>query len=669
MCPTCHGEGVVRTATEASMVPDPSLSIRDGAIGPWPGAWLGKNFRDILDTLGVDVDAPWRDLPKDTRDWILWTDERPVVTVVPERDAERRQGEYQGRWQSVEKYLRHTLTSKSDKQRARALSYMSSEVCPTCDGRRLNPDALRVTYLGEPIDMLMHRTIGDLYELLVERAAAISPERFTGAVTPELEAERLLLPGVVDVLAGVSGLGLGHLALDRGARTLSSGELQRLRLAGQVRSGLFGVAYVLDEPSTGLHPSEKGALVKLLHRLVAEGNSVLMVEHDMSLVAEADWIVDVGPGAGADGGEVLYSGPRSGLADVENSVTARYIDAPRVAPKGSDQARHAESELELTGVTMRAMHGEDVTVPLGTFTAVAGVSGAGKTTLLDVIAQVMEGRVTPTSLDEDTGEHAHNDGPARVESVTGADGVERLVRITQKPIGRSPRSCVATYTGMFDRIRRLFADTDEAKARGWKVGRFSFNVAEGRCPTCDGEGQVEVELVFLPGAYATCPTCHGKRYNAETLQVRWGGMTIADVLGLSVRDALTAFASEPGVLRSLRALDAIGLGYLTLGQPATELSGGEAQRIKLATELQRTGGGRTLYLLDEPTSGLHPADVDLLVTDLNRLVDGNNTVIAQADHVIELGPGAGDKGGKVVAAGTPAHVAATDTATGRCLRG
>jgi excinuclease ABC subunit A len=693
MCPTCHGDGVVRTPTEDSLVPDASLSIRDGAIAAWPGAWLGKNFRDILATLDIDIDAPWSSLPQETRDWILFTDEQPVVTVHPVRGPETTHRTYEGRWQSVERYLRHTLTSQSDRVRRRALSFLHSETCPTCDGRRLHPDALRVTYLDEPIDALMTRPAADLLDRLATRLAEVETvPADADAATPEIEAERLLLPSAVDVLGSIVGLGLGHLALARGARTLSTGELQRLRLAGQLRAGLFGVAYVLDEPSAGLHPSEKGALLDLLERLLAEGNSVLMVEHDMTLVERADWVVDVGPGAGADGGEVLFSGPVAGLREVDASATARYLGAPSPAPRGADAARTPSGVLALSGITSRTMRDLDVEVPLGAFTALTGVSGAGKTSLIDVLAEVLEQHVRTAVVDDpEPADAGDADGSAsapdaaagagdrtEVAGVAGIEAVDRLVRITQKPIGRSPRSCLATYTGLFDRVRRLFADTAEARRRGWKVGRFSFNVAEGRCPVCDGEGQVEVELVFLPGSFATCPACHGKRYRDETLEITWNGLTIADVLELPVTRALDAFADEPRILQALRALDAVGLGYLTLGQPATELSGGEAQRIKLATELQRAARGHTVYLLDEPTTGLHPADVDLLVTELNRLVDAGSTVVvaehdlrvvAQADHVLDLGPGAGADGGRLVARGAPAEVATTDTATGRCLRG
>ena len=687
-CPRCHGAGVLREPTESSMVPDTSLSIADGAIAAWPGAWLGKNFRDILDTLGVDIHRPWRELPEHTRDWILHTEEQPVVTVHPVREPGQTHGPYQGQWRSVERYLRDTVaTSKAESSRRRALTHFSVTTCPLCEGHRLGPAALRVTYVGLPIWQLAALPLDDLLAALTSRFETL-PE---AEGSPEEEAEKILLPTVLPVLRTIVGLGLGHLALDRPAGTLSTGELQRLRLAAQLRSGLFGVAYVLDEPSAGLHPSEKGVLQHLLDSFLAEGNSVLLVEHDMTLVADADWIVDVGSGAGADGGEVLYSGVAEGLEEAEDSVTARYLRPGPLALRGPEQVRPPRGWLEIDALTTRTLRDVELRLPLGSFTAVTGVSGAGKSTLLThALGTVLGERVRTTVADdpEPAADGAEDSAPGgtggleedsvRHGEVRGAEGIDRLVHITQKPIGRTPRSCLATYTGLFDRVRRLFADTPEARARGWGVGRFSYNVAEGRCPECSGTGHIEVELVFLPGSYATCPRCHGTRYSPETLEVTWQGLSIAEVLSLPVARAREVFAEDPRISRALAALEAIGLGYLTLGQPATELSGGEAQRIKLATELQRTVRGHSVYLLDEPTSGLHPADVDLLVEELNRLVDAGQTVvvvehdqrvIAGSDHVLDMGPGAGDKGGRIIAQGAPAQIAkAAGSVTGRYLR-
>lgn len=677
MCPDCQGVGKQFDPAEELMVPDPNLSIRDGAIAAWPGAWLGKNFREIVETVGVDTAAPWRELDRDTRDWILYTEETPVITVVPVREAWRTQGPYEGRWESVSRYLRRTVaTTKSDTNRARALSFFTARTCPTCNGHRLNPAALQVRYLGSAIWQLTHLSLDSLHNVLQQRhdeIAAADP-RDDG---PETGAERILLPAAISVLDAVTGLGLGHLSMDRAANTLSTGELQRLRLASQVREGLFGVAYVLDEPSAGLHPAEKQMLTKLFERFIAEGNSVLLVEHDMSLVAKSDWVIDVGPKAGVNGGRILYSGPIYGLADVEESVTARFVHPAPLALKDAP-SREAVATLRLNGITSRTIVDQDVSFPLGQLTAVTGVSGSGKSTLVThVLGTIVADNVSTTVTDEPDEDETTDADQVQVRSVEGLEHIQRLVHITQRPIGRTPRSVVATYTGLFDRVRRIFAATDEAQRRGWGIGRFSFNVAEGRCPECVGLGQIEVELIFLPGSYATCPACHGKRFNAETLEITWNGHTVADILDLSVHEAKHVFADEAAVLRALVALEAIGLGYITLGQRATELSGGEAQRIKLATELQRITSTHTLYLLDEPSSGLHPADVALLNAQLHRLVDHGHTVIvvehdqsmiASADHVIDMGPGAGDAGGRVIAATTPARlVHDSASVTGRYL--
>ena len=677
MCPDCQGVGKQFDPAEELMVPDPHLSILEGAIAAWPGAWLGKNFREILETVGVDTAAPWRELDEATRDWILYTDETPVITVVPVREAWRTQGPYEGQWESVARYLRRTVaTTKSDTNRTRALSFFTSRTCPTCHGHRLNAAALQVRYLASHIWQLTHLSLDSLLEVLQTRHRELTAldARDDG---PEQGAERILLPAALSVLEAVNGLGLGHLSMDRAANTLSTGELQRLRLASQVREGLFGVAYVLDEPSAGLHPAEKHMLSKLFERFIEEGNSVLLVEHDMSLVAKSDWIIDVGPKAGNSGGRVIYSGPSYGLADVEESVTARFINAPPLQ-LNTAASREAIGKLQLEGISSRTITNLDVEFPLGQLTAVSGVSGSGKSTLVThVLGTVVGDSVSTTVSDEPAGDDAADIDHVKVRSVYGLEHIQRLVHITQRPIGRTPRSVVATYTGLFDRVRRLFAGTDAAKQRGWGIGRFSFNVAEGRCPECSGLGQIEVELIFLPGSYATCPVCHGQRFKPEVLEVTWNGYTVADILEFSVHEAKHVFTDDPAVLRALQALDAIGLGYITLGQRATELSGGEAQRIKLATELQRITAKHTLYLLDEPSSGLHPADVALLNAQLHRLVDHGHTVIvvehdqsviATADHVIDMGPGAGSAGGNVVAATSPARLCQDPTSiTGRYL--
>ncbi|MFF4528860.1 ABC transporter [Streptomyces sp. NPDC001407] len=637
-CPECHGLGQVHHVSEESLVPDPSLSIRDGAIAAWPGAWQGKNLRDILGALGHDLDRPWRDLPRADREWILFTDEQPVVTVHPVRDADRIQRPYQGTYMSAKRYVLHTAAdSKSASLRARAERHLVSGPCPVCGGRRLRPEALAVTFAGRDIAALAALPLADLARTL---RPACERDGVAAALATDLVAR-------IEVL---TELGLGYLATDRPTPTLSAGELQRLRLATQLRSGLFGVVYVLDEPSAGLHPADSAALLTVLDRLKAAGNSLFVVEHHLDVVRRADWIVDVGPRAGEHGGEILYSGPVAGLAAVTGSATRRFVFPDGAAPPARTP-REPSGALRLRDVTRHNLRGLDVDFPLGVFTAVTGVSGSGKSTL---VGQVLAERVT-----------AHLAG----EPVTGTEGLEtvdRLVTVDQKPIGRTPRSNLATYTGLFDAVRKVFAATDEARARGYTVGRFSFNVTAGRCEVCQGEGFVAVELLFLPGTYAPCAACQGARYNPETLEITYRGANIAEVLDLTVDAAAGFLADVPAAARSLRTLQDVGLGYLRLGQPATELSGGEAQRIKLATELQRTRRGHTLYVLDEPTTGLHPADTELLLRQLHGLVDAGNSVVvvehdmtvaAGADHVIDLGPGGGDQGGRVVAAGAPHEVA------------
>ncbi len=660
MCPQCHGTGVVHEPTEDSMVPDPTLSIEEGAIQAWPGAWAGKNFHDILMNLGYDLDSPWQELPQKDRDWILFTEERPVVTVKPLRGKDQIQRNYEGTWRSVASYLKKTLAeTQSDTLRKRTLSYMDSRECETCGGRRLNPAALKVTYAGMPIDELGALPLDRVHAVLSKQ----NPE--------ENSAEDLLLKQILPALTSALELGLAHLSLDRPTQSLSGGEMQRIRLAAQLRSGLFGVAYVLDEPSAGLHPDERDAVMDMCRRFIAAGNSVLLVEHDMDLVAQADWLVDVGPLAGERGGNVVYSGP---VEDYDADTPTANALAHRTLTL-ADDPRTPSSLLALRGINARSIDNLDVDFGLGQFTAVAGVSGSGKSTLVStVLAGLLRQSATAVSDEEETEEKGWS-----VESTEGFDQVKRLVQITQKPIGRTPRSTLATYTGLFDNVRKLFASTDEAKQRKWTVSRFSYNVKQGQCPTCGGAGKIEVELVFLPGSYTTCPECGGARFNDETLEVTWRDRTIADILELTVDEAAEVFAEEEKIYRAIATLQAVGLGYLRLGQGAPELSGGEAQRIKLATELQRSRNsrrGHTVYLLDEPTTGLHPADIDLLNTELHKLADAGHTVIvvehdlsvmANADRIIEMGPGAGEDGGRIIADATPAQVAAEDTATGRAL--
>ncbi|WP_457090509.1 excinuclease ABC subunit UvrA [Microvirga sp. P5_D2] len=680
-CPRCHGLGRVYEVTEQSMVPDNSLTIRERAIAAWPTAWHGQNLRDIATTLGFDVDRPWRDLPKKDRNWLLFTDEQPTVPVYPGytqpevRRALKRKEEpaYQGTFTSAKRHVLHTFANtQSPLMKRRVSQYMVSTECPLCHGKRLRPESLSVKFAGldiADISSLPLIRLADIFRPYADstapRMAKIEAEHPEKAVVAQRIAQDL-----VARLSVMLDLGLGYLAVDRSTPTLSPGELQRLRLATQVRSNLFGVVYVLDEPSAGLHPADTEALLKALGQLKASGNSQFVVEHNLDVIRHADWIVDVGPGAGEHGGFVIYSGPPDGLRQVEASQTRRFLFGESSLP--SREARPPNGWLRLSGVTRNNLDGLDVAFPLGVFTTVTGVSGSGKSSLVSqaLVELVAEHLGHDIPAQEEEGEELERAEAMTSEGriISGMEGIKRLVRVDQKPIGRTPRSNLATYTGLFDHVRKLFAATKQARARRYDAGRFSFNVAKGRCPHCEGEGFVMVELLFLPSVYAPCPTCHGARYNADTLKIKYRDKSIADVLAMTVDAAWEFFADEPPLHRSLTIVREVGLGYLRLGQPATELSGGEAQRIKLATELQRIQRGDTLYVLDEPTTGLHPADVERLISQLDGLVEAGNTVIvvehdmrvaARSDWVIDLGPGAGDEGGQVVVSGSPVEVART----------
>lgn len=671
-CPQCHGLGRVYEVTEALMVPDPSLTIRQRAVASWPLAWQGQNLRDILVTLGYDVDIPWRDLPKKQRDWILFTEETPTVPVyagfTPQqtREALKRKLEpsYQGTFSGARRYILHTFShTQSALMKKRVAQFMQGSACPVCAGKRLTQAALSVKFAGVDIGELSQLSLTQLAELL--RPVAAGQDTMTLSVEKRLAAQRIA-EDLLERVSTLTELGLGYLSLERSTPTLSSGELQRLRLATQLGSQLFGVIYVLDEPSAGLHPADGEALFTALARLKAAGNSLFVVEHDLETMRRADWLIDVGPAAGEHGGQVLYSGPPAGLAQVEASQTREYLFAER--RPANPRRREPTGWLSLEGVTRNNLKAVSVDFPLGCFTAVTGISGSGKSSLVSQALLELVGSGLGRVLESDDEPSLEDDTPptsgGRISA--GLEQIRRLVQVDQKPIGRTPRSNLATYTGLFDNVRKLFAATPGAKLRDYDAGQFSFNVAKGRCANCEGEGFVSVELLFMPSVYAPCPTCHGARYNPETLAIQWQGLNIAQVLGLTVEQAVAVFAEQPGVLRSLLVLRDIGLGYLRLGQPATELSGGEAQRIKLATELQRNARGATLYVLDEPTTGLHPRDVDRLLSQLNHLVEAGHTVVvvehemrvvAQSDWVIDIGPGAGDLGGKVVVSGTPQQVA------------
>jgi excinuclease ABC subunit A len=624
-------------------------------------------------TLGYDVDKPWRDLPKKDRDWILFTDEQPAVPVyagyspAETKRALKRKEEpsYQGTFTGARKYVLQTFaTTQSAMMKRRVARYLSNSDCPVCKGRRLKPEPLSVKFAGMDIAEIARLPLKQLHALLKAHPKGRAGE-FVGHPEKTLVVRRIT-EDMTSRLEVLLDLGLGYLTPERSTPTLSPGELQRLRLATQVRSNLFGVVYVLDEPSAGLHPADTEALLRALDRLKASGNSLFVVEHELDVVRHADWIVDVGPDAGTQGGRIVYSGPLPGLADVQQSRTRPYLFGET---KGeASKPRSPRGWLKLRGVTRNNLDRVDADIPLGVFTSVTGISGSGKSSLIsqflvDKVADKLGQR--QDAADEDDALEA----PVRTlggDITDGLDAVRRLVVVDQKPIGRTPRSNLATYTGLLDHVRKLFASTKQARARRYDAGRFSFNVAKGRCETCQGEGFVTVELLFLPSVYAPCPTCKGARYNAKTLEVKIREQSIADVLAMTVDEAFEFFADEDALRRSLGVLREVGLGYIRLGQSATELSGGEAQRVKLATELQRAQRGDTLYVLDEPTTGLHPSDVAKLMRQLHSLVDAGNTVIvvehdmtvaAASDWIVDIGPGAGEEGGRIVASGTPAHVA------------
>ncbi|MFF8567281.1 ABC transporter [Streptomyces albidoflavus] len=676
-CPTCSGLGRLHSVDDSKLVGDDSLSIREGAIAAWPGAWQGKNYRDILAELGIDIDAPFHTLPAERREWLLTTDEQPTVTVHPVRDAHRVARSYQGTYMSPRRWVNHTFaTSKAAHLRAKAASFMTEELCPNCHGKRLKPEALEVTVAGQDIAYATSLPLAQLSAFL--DAALDHPD--TQALPAERrQAGHALIAGLQEQLSTLTDLGLGYLATARTTSTLSGGELQRLHMATQLRSGLFGVLYVLDEPSAGLHASDTELLLTALRRLRGSGNSVFVVEHNAQVLASADWIVDMGPGAGRHGGRVLHNGPARELSGAPGSVTARYLSAEAPAVPGPGEPRKPRAWLRLRGVTGNNLHDLDADFPLGTLTAVTGVSGSGKSTLVrralaETVRAHLHGDGAEAETETEAAEEEEDGIPAwaltqdrvTVRSAAGLEHVDRLVVVDQKPIGRTPRSNLATYTGLFDSVRKLYASQPAARELGYTASRFSFNVPQGRCPHCLGDGVVSVELLFLPTETSPCPVCRGARYNPGTLLVRHRERTIADVLAMSVEEAREFLHDVQPAARILTLLSDIGLGYLTLGQSATTLSGGEAQRIKLVSELHRAPRGHSLYLLDEPTSGLHPADVDLLVGHLQRLVDDGNTVVvaehdlrtvAAADWLMDLGPGAGDEGGRIVAQGRPEDVA------------
>jgi excinuclease ABC subunit A len=658
-CDHCTGLGSQMEIDPELVVPNPALSIAEGAIAPWAGS--SSNYYDqvteaLAEQYGIDLDAPWESLADAQRDVFLYgTGGDPVQVTYRNRYGRRRT--YATRFEGVVRNLeRRYRETDSEWSRERIEEYMSLRACPVCAGARLRAESRAV--------LVADTRIEDFCALSARRAL----EWVENVQLSETDRHvaRLILREISERLRFLENVGIGYLSMERAAATLSGGEAQRIRLATQIGSSLVGVLYILDEPSIGLHQRDNAKLIATLERLRDLGNTVIVVEHDEQTMRAADHLVDLGPGAGEHGGRIVAEGTAAEVERVPDSLTGQYL-AGTLAIATPERRRVPRGYVEIHGASQHNLRDIDVHVPLGVLTCVTGVSGSGKSTLVnDVLYKAVANRL-----------HRERRRPGAHRAVEGLDQLDKIIQVDQSPIGRTPRSNPATYTGLFDVIRDLFSKTQEARARGYKPGRFSFNVKGGRCEVCRGDGQIKIEMHFLPDVYVPCEQCHGKRYNRETLEVRFKGKSIADVLDMPVEEALQFFEHIPKIRRRLETLDAVGLGYIRLGQPATTLSGGEAQRVKLATELSKIATGRTLYILDEPTTGLHFADVQRLLEVLQRLVDAGNSVVViehnldvikSADRIIDMGPEGGEEGGTVVAAGTPEEVAATpESHTGRFL--
>lgn len=648
-CPECTGIGTKLEVDQELIIPDDSISIYEGAIAPWSGGQSSDYFERLLEALAKDItfslDTPWKKISAKARDAILNGYEYEIKMKYKGRYGTKN---YTTGFEGVIPFIhrRHSETD-SDYSREKYEAYMRETPCPACKGARLKPEVLAVTLGGKSIAQVCELSIGECADFLKKISLNAREKKIAERVLKEVHAR---LGFLLDV-------GLDYLSLERGAATLSGGEAQRIRLATQIGSGLVGVLYVLDEPSIGLHQRDNRRLIETLTRLRDLGNTLIVVEHDEDTIRTADWIVDIGPGAGEHGGKVVSSGDYESLITAKDSITGAYlagrmkIDLPEVR-----RAQEKGRELVVKDAKENNLQNISVTFPLGNFVAVTGVSGSGKSTLVnDILYSVLANKLNGARI-----------VPGRHRSIAGIENLDKVVHVDQSPIGRTPRSNPATYTGVFDKIRALFAETAEAKIRGYQQGRFSFNVKGGRCENCAGDGTITIEMNFLPDVYVPCEVCHGARYNRETLEVHYKGKTIAQVLDMPIEEASGFFESVPAIARYLKTLNDVGLGYVRLGQSAPTLSGGEAQRVKLATELQRRSTGRTIYVLDEPTTGLHFEDVRKLLIVLNRLVDSGNTVIVIehnldvikcADWVIDMGPEGGSGGGLVIAEGTPEQVA------------
>jgi excinuclease ABC subunit A len=660
-CERCHGLGFQRVIDPELVVPDPTLSLAEGALQPWNRgvtAYWRRLIAAVAEEYDVDLDKPWAKLKKAEREIFLYGTggERHHVTYT-NRFGRRRS--YKVRYEGIVNQLqRRYEETDSETNRERIEGYMAEQPCPDCEGARLRPESLAVKVGGISIAEYSELSARGAREWIAELEMTETEQAIA----------RLIVREISERLAFLENVGIGYLSLARSARSLSGGEAQRIRLATQIGSSLVGVMYVLDEPSIGLHQRDNAKLIATLDRLRDLGNTVIVVEHDEGTMLAADHIVDLGPGAGEHGGHVIAAGTPAEVTADAASLTGQYLSGKRKIEVPA-QRRELRGELVVRGARQHNLKGIDVAFPLGVFCCVTGVSGSGKSTLVnETLHHAVANRLHQAKL-----------RPGAHDGIDGLSQIDKIINIDQSPIGRTPRSNPATYTGVFDHIRQLFAQTQEARARGYKPGRFSFNVKGGRCEVCRGDGQIKIEMHFLPDVYVPCEQCHGKRYNRETLEVRFKGKSISDVLEMSVEEAVEFFENVPKIARRLRTLHDVGLDYIRLGQPATTLSGGEAQRVKLATELSKVATGDTLYILDEPTTGLHFADVQRLLDVLGRLVDAGNTVVViehnldvikTADRLIDLGPDGGDEGGEVVATGTPEQVAAVKAShTGGFLAG
>jgi len=651
-CPTCDGLGMRLEVDPELVVADPSLSLSDGAIAAWSGrvdGYWARLLEAVAEAHKFSPDTPWSKLPRSARDVVLYGTDRSVRVNYRNRYGRLRSytTTFEGVITNIER--RHD-EAESDAARDRLEQYMREVACRACKGARLKPESLAVTVGGINIWELTRRSIVDEVAFLDTVQLTEREHMIAERVLREIRARMQFL---LDV-------GLAYLTLDRASATLAGGEAQRIRLATQIGSGLVGVLYILDEPSIGLHQRDNRRLIDTLLRLRDLGNTLIVVEHDEATIDAADWIVDIGPGAGERGGEIVYAGDLKGLLTSDASMTGAYLSGRRSIPTPEVRRLPGERWLKVTGAREHNLKSVDVAIPLGCFVCVTGVSGSGKSTLVqEVLLRALVQKVNRSRI-----------VPGKHRRITGWEEIDKVIDIDQSPIGRTPRSNPATYIGVFDHIRMLFSKLPEARVRGYKPGRFSFNVRGGRCENCAGDGQIKIEMHFLPDVYVTCEVCKGRRYNRETLEVRYRGRTIADVLDMSVDEALEFFQNIPVVARHLQTVSDVGLGYIRLGQPAPTLSGGEAQRVKLASELSKRATGRTFYVLDEPTTGLHFDDISKLLSVLERLVQAGNTVLViehnldvvkTADWVIDLGPEGGDAGGEVVVAGSPEDIAAHPT--------